>query len=426
MKKSSEADYSFVKYSRSNLPVQTSPVDTYPGEPFVQVTLGASQGDFPNDDTPGTNMDDIVNSALIAVVSGRVVPPPSRHAIVFKKRVYYAPVAPSELDPLPQWALNHMQYSAQLIAGNGIEGNYIEDFINIGDESSGITGFVEYLGQLIIFKQKETWVLTDDILTGSIRKLFSGWGCVNRNGGHGYLVVGAMLFFVDASGVYSWAGEGNPQKISEAIKEDLDAIPRYVSNPLLDRYGYARLSYDPQYNLIYLTFPKVTPEQEVLPTFIFHLNEGGAWTKMKGDLIIAGEANTLHQLSKVILAESGNRYLLSERKFMRLGKLDHSPSPAFVWTKATWTGSILDGGVSARKKHWKFMNISSDSVQGLTTKLVNQNGGVTQTLVVGDGNNRVKIGRHLNELGVQFEPVNETAPFRIHNYELDIHLRGRR
>jgi len=420
--KGTEADYSFVKYGVPGDNV----TDTDENGRFIFMRLGFSQGNFPNSDTPGTNMDDIVNTEKKAVFSGRVIPPPSRHAVLYKQRVYYAPVSPSENDPKPFWALNHLQYTSELIAGNGIEANYVENFQIVGDEASGFTGLIEFLGQLIIFKQKETWVLSNDILSGAIIKLFNNLGCVNKFGGHGYLVVGSVLYFVDASGVYAWDGQTPPLKISESIKEDLDEIPRNVSDPTLDRYGYARLSHDPQYNLIYLTFPKYSENQEELPTFIFHVDEKGAWTKMKGQLVIPGENVTFHQISRILLAQSGNRYMLTETKFMKLGKLDQGSISTSASTIASWTGSILDGGEPARKKHWKFMRLASEALDGVTVRLVNQNKQIIHTLVANDGNNRVKIGRHLDVLGVRFDPNVVTSSYRIHNYEMDVHLRGRR
>ena len=63
-------------------------------------------------------------------------------------------------------------------------------------ENETITGLITYLGQLFIFKETKTYVLTDDIQVASLRTIFEDVGCVNVRGGHGYIVADDKLFFV--------------------------------------------------------------------------------------------------------------------------------------------------------------------------------------------------------------------------------------
>lgn len=279
--------------------------------------------------------------------------------------------------------------------------------VTVGSDSSPITGLIEFLGQLIIFKRRETYHLTNDMSVGSIRLLWPKIGCVNTIGGRGYVTAGNRLFFVAHDGVYLFTGEGVPVKISSAIEEDLLNVPFYDK---------AVLSVDFRYEHLYLTFIG-QPIQ-----FIFHYGESGGWTKSTN-------------VREVLLDPDGGYYFNTPRKLQKLGFINSNIGTGLVVARTpSWSGGIITAGDSVRKKMWRELTIEtqdvlSDDGGNITVDIKNAE---TLLTVITSLNSTLKqhhLGIYTSGLQIRLAPAGDfarTSPFRINGMSLTGELRGRR
>ena len=378
--------------------------------------------------TIGLDTQTAVDRTRTAPFVDRGVPDAGGHGEFFKSRMYYT----SFEDVYQNINGNNLQYS-QITNANGNEANYIEGSVAVGDGNS-LTGVVEFLGQLIIFKEDSIHVLTGDIVSqqSEVRGLFKKVGCVNIDGGKAYIVIDNVLYFAHSTGIYRWTGQGPPELISGPIKDDLDVI---ITKHTV-AYSYTRFGYDPTYALLYVIVPP-TPASaaihESLPSFICHLKEGLVWTKTR-----LGKPDTElgDSLLQVIESPSNDRYEVSANSFKRL-QLVSEPPLSFEYNRlSTWVGSAMDAGEPARKKHWRFLSIAVNNkflgrITPITVSVIDSENNVTVLAMANDLNKRVHLGRHLSEMSLKIEPkVPEgnvlVLPFRISGYNLDVNLRGRR
>lgn len=366
----------------------------------------------------------------LAPLDNRNVPRPAYHAAFFKNRIYYA----AANDRVPRWQLNLMQYSA-LVTSRGIEANYIESEVEVGQRSEPITGFIQFLGQLLIFKETEIYVLTDDILLGEFRQIYSGLGCVNVNGGHGYIEIDGKVYFVDKTGIYMWDGQTDPIRISEPIQEDLDNIDER-------RYSFVRLSTDKRYGLLFVSFPRGnfgplndSVDTSIQPTFIYHYRESMLergiyiWTKNNG---IYGQHSQPDNQGIQIIEDNKNRYFLTSKNVRQLELLDDNPTHSSFTQVAEWKSTLLDLHEYRRFKHWKFLSISEKNGVVLFIQMYNS------PKEMSGNTGRFNISRKLKEFNFRMSTgkitpsglINITQGglnvFRITGYKIDVHVIGRR
>lgn len=395
------------------------------------------------------------NKTVIAPLANHVVahgvPLPARHLEWYKGRLYSLPI---ESD-LGQWPLNIIQYSpldideGKIAQDQGHTGNdslraskRVANYIDsdspefIGDNNQPLTGLIEWRGQLIIFQPRKTWVLTDDIKKGEVRELFNNLGCVNRNGGKGYIVINDILYFVSLHGIYRFDGQNEPQHISEEIEEDLEKIdPK--------RYTYVRLSSDPRYELLYVNFPvgftgnsEIPGKVDFVPSFIYHYgkDEGGIWTKTNSSL----------QISDVVVEEptfsSDLRVYYNTQKYLlKSGRLKDADS--FDGRDWNWLSSLIDGGDSSIRKYWRELKILTlddiDDVKfhGIT---LNNKKNILGVFIL-DSTKFTHLGAHQEVIQIQlfgatisfqgsaYSPTHyKRNPFRINGFIIDASITGRR
>jgi len=312
---------------------------------------------------------------IIPISGAHDVPKAANHGIFFKNRLY--------TNVLQLTEQNLVQYS-QLPKDNdpnaGRYVNYIEGQFPVGKPRERCSGFVEQFGQLIIFKESETWVLTDDILFGELRILFPNRGSVNRDGGGAYISHDNVIFWVDKDGVYAYNGSEEPRRISDPIQKELDRINRV-------NYNRCRLSVDPRYNHLYLTFPKspiVDVDEEIIdiPTYIYHIDESGdVWTK----------TSPIYGLEQVIAtsieAEDVQGNIESERTvyYVKKDRLlimnpiekDSDLIDTLIWS---WRSGILFMGDEAKRKHFRLLNLIVKTViENITYRLLDDVDNVLST-----------------------------------------------
>lgn len=279
--------------------------------------------------------------------------------------------------------------------------NYVDENQNkyIGD-SKALTGLIEYLQQLVLFKEDSMWVLTDDILIGEVIKIFNV-GCCNILGGHGYDILDSILYFVDWTGVYAYSGQTDPIDISEPIKELLAKIDK-------DRYSYCRLKADNKYNLLYLTFPHgAGMHTEEIPTYIYHPKEGGAWTK-------------IDPASSLILYQE-ERWLNRRNSLEKLGLLNDE---ALGLIRLFWQSGLLTVPDQVLKKHWKQLRLQTQyNKSKIGLQVVDKDDHVLKGIDTFQKD--MHIGMTMEEIFVAIK-LHLSFPFRINGFNIDVHLRGRR
>lgn len=281
--------------------------------------------------------------------------------------------------------------------------NYIELEESIGSDDYGITGLIEFLDQMIIFKENETHLLTDDIQIGQLIKIFD-IGCVNTNGGRGYIVVNNILYWVAQDGVYAWDGGGNPLKISEPIQEDLSALD----------LKYAKLSADTKYGLVYLTF--INDDSK---GFVYHYNEEGAWTKLTNYLVY------------IETDPDGNVWFgYFSGTITKLGTIDDVGLATNEDEVPFWESGLLTLGDDVRKKQWKEFTLETqtklDSSKTIDFVIKDEDG----TEIVSTSSNTKKkmhLGIYKENLTIRINLNNFTVyPFRINGYSITAKPKGRR
>lgn len=410
--------------------------------------------DYVSDLVGGNHYRVLVNSVTqnpfrVAEFSARSVPEQSIHAIQFKDRIYYANGSVS----VPN---NHLQYSPLLSPEGPKRANYIEGVEIIGKSSESITGLLEYLGQLIIFKETEIYILTDDILTGELRLLFSDKGCVNRRGGSGCINIDNKIYFVALDGVYTYDGVSNPKKISNDIEENLLLISKIS-------YSYARFGHDPRNKLLYLVFPPETEFGLVTPTFIYHYDELdekgiGAWTQYNLALepnirehfpLINLNTNNGKGLFQVELIDDNLVLLGHKHAIHTLGTLEDINIQAIPYIRFwSYQTSVMNFDSITTDKHFKMFKLETDLfLNTIIEKDFNRPISLNLNLINGKDYFRagldrfqtvnlnsigeVNLGIFAKELSIEIMPLISnfsymTLPFRIFGYEIDVSLRSRR
>lgn len=398
----------------------TSGIITDGDEHYVIITL-ADRVDSENDTEHFTS-----NTNLPAQFTGYSIRKRCSQMCYFRGRIYSNKFDEHELGNKLQISLlynelfiryqtfGHSLRDSEQLANN--LPNYVDENLgtNIGPKGS-VTGLIEFLGQLIIFKDDSTWVLTDDILVGELRKLFNV-GCCNIKSGDAYCILNNILYFVDWTGIYAYTGDGHPIKISENITEELDEIDK-------ERYSGCRLEADPKYNLVYLIFPHIDVNEFVkLKTYIFHPNEGGVWTKLLNSF--SGYALD-SSCSSLVLYEQ-DRYLNFPGKFLKLGDLNEPSN--YDPINFVWISSLIEYPSSDYKKHWKELifqqrfnntepmrfNIGSLAVRP-DTVILSEIEDILST----------HIGENSKDLKIILQTTTD-QPFRINGFTLEAIVRGQR
>jgi len=395
----------------------------------------------------------------------RAIPLPSAHACVFKDRMYWLNTAYENSQQY--WPVNQIQYS-QIFRTPGTDvvdytkASYIEDEFLLGDASYNNTGAIEFLGQLILFKENKTYVLTDDILNGGeLRVLFEDKGCVNKLAGNGYIIIDSKLYFAAYDGIYMYNGANDPVKISMDIQEDLDKIPSKL-------YQNVRFGTDSRYGLLYVMFPAVdSGYYGVHPSFIYHCNELnddsiGYWTTYNAGLRIDSrfspeitELNPINVNANLVQVESVVKdivYFVHNDNLFIAGNIDdpsvHGSFPARIWMIQTSLLTLNDG---SRDKQFNLFKLEAD----FYTEFI-ANSGVFSILplvklTIADNRDlrnfqqfdlseygEFNVSKIAKQLLLQIVPYPNVGgdnqayndlwfkPFRIFGWMLDVNRRGRR
>lgn len=345
-----------------------------------------------------------IAGAFGPTIGSHDVPNPSFHTEWFKQRLYYANIG-----------TNLLQISAP--TPNGIEETgtytqYIEDQEPIGNANEDITGIIRFLGRLVIFKEREMWVLTDAKDNGGeLKLLFSDIGCTNINS-RSYIVYNEVLYWIYNSKVYRYDGEGRPVVISEIIEEDLRALDTsriFIS--VNERYGLIYFSEVPEID--YTTSNR---------SLIYNHNNG-TWTKT---------VLSFNNIAKV----SDYQFAINNFNFYQLKGIEDTGSKINILNEelsgfytVNWQSSELDFNESGRDKWWKYIITILEELAGIAT---NDN-----LIAIRDGREvlafgkkeLLKIGRHSKRITIALEraPDNDTLhPFRIREFQLEATIKGRR
>jgi len=344
------------------------------------------------------------------------VPRPAFHADFFRGRMYYASLPAKFVSVrIDIETKNRLEISQTTsVTDNNIDRqiSYILTHVLVGKDSERITGVINYGGQLIIFKETEIWVLTNDILEGGIiRLLFSNRGCISIGQNRAYLVADRKLFFLDQDGLYVWTGEGEPIRISDPIRTFLTSLRR-------KDYVVAHLSIDPRYNLLYLAFPSEEG-------YIYNYKEN-AWTVVDRsqsplELVIEnprglGRTEIILRGRDMTILKYGPRI---KTGFLNAIDQDTSEDLKINWF---WKTVKLNLGKQGKKKHWKFFRIESESeLPQLDHNYIFPE--LISVLEIGLENH---LGIHSKNLQIKFGQEGTKKAFRINGYELEAHLEGRR
>ncbi len=308
-------------------------------------------------------------------------------------------------------------YRAQTVATRHI--NYTDEKLAFPAGEGPTTGLIEYLGQLIIFKRTETYVLTGDVEglldgTSELRSLWSKLGCVIEKT-IGYIVINDILYFVAQDGIYAFTGQGRPFKISGLIEEDLLAEPYYKNITLTD---YNR------YNIMVLSFPELTRN-----TYMYHYKieskESGsppytAWT--------TGTNNG------AVLQDHDLRYWEHDHNLLKLLKSINEPVASSSNLKAPeFDTGMLTLGDDVRNKQWKewtletlteFITSSNDYTVKFDTE--NSNDVVSKSSQI---IKRQHVGIYSAMLQMNFTMLSKfknRTPFRINGFSITGEMRGLR
>jgi len=414
---SNESIYYFIGYSGS---LETHQISTDANGNYILFQYSGYSG-F-SDLT--TLQDPLRNAPLTDVTpipDAHDVPQPARHAAYFKNRMYYAPVG---------YPHNLMQCSALPRSGEKDTGkniNYIERQQFVGKAEEKITGFIEFLGQLLILKEDHIFVLPDDISVVAPRLLFSNIGCVNSKGGQAYIVIKDTLYFGSKKGIYSYDGS-TLVCISELIREDLESISAI-------RYSFMRLRHLPRENILMVCFPigLNSPTDEYPKTFLYNYEEK-AWTSRDGFESDVIEDKTRTQKRSHAL----NILLLTRNDFTLLGLLTDDLDPVGAYEPPYtphFATSLLTLGDSERFKHWKFCKfytvtrMSDGAINFLWPAFLNEKNNLIGASYPTDGTlNLKRIGGFSRQLSIEITAYAgyEDKSFRINGYEVEAHLKGRR
>lgn len=319
---------------------------------------------------------------------------------------------------------NLLQISARTPVGKidtGLYANYIEVWEFVGKESSNINGLIEYQGQLVIFQDIETYVLTNDLNQGGVLQiLFHELGC--SRGGKAYCIFEETLVFGNRKGIFIFNGSSEPKRISDDIQKDLEKISRI-------RYEYMRLSVDEEHKLLFVNFPwgKGCTRTEIVPTFVFHYADGGKWTKIDAVSDVLSDKFCNQDTTKQF------NIFYKDRKHLRLIKSVDDSSLLFGEDTWTWTSSFFDGGTQERIKHWKWLQLELvpelDSDFQITIEFFDERG-----LSMNEGGTNIadlteqkfrRISARTKLLSFKMTGIAKKA-FRINSFELEAHVTSRR
>lgn len=350
------------------------------------------------------------------------------HGTLFKNRFYsfvagysqfgeeanYLQASPNALDEIARSSLiGNLDVNVADILN--IIPNYVDDSVSnpVGVESEPGSGTCLYLGQLIALKYDSTHVLTDDIKSGSFRKLFDR-GCVCKIGGDGYKVIDDRLYFISKGGIYCWNGQ-TLRKISIPIQHDLDRIEK-------PRYEKGRISSDTRYGLMFVSFPRTVNTQQTEATYVYHYNEGtedypDVWTRV----------DYIYECQEV-----DQNYCYTRIAQMEVaGKLGDSAFNTANGRDASWTSGKFTSPNANRTKHFKNVQVDREYIDGTLAPVVLSAVGddqtrIVQTTVTGTS------GVSFLHIGMQTKAVSITVtadtsdPFRINQMVVEAVLRGRR
>ncbi len=418
-KKDTQGDYFFHTYKL----ITGERIREENGDSFIRIPLTNSDPDQDLTKTAPT-------TGLVPELGSHDVPRPARHGAFFKNRMYYASISVpeptrsvGEQDAITTGfgVKNRLEYSQTPTIGDVDFGrhryiNYIEGQQFIGKDTENITGLIEFNGQLIIFKETETIVLTNDVLIGTFRVLFHDLGGININGGKAYIVIKNILYWGSIDSIYSYDGINKPVRISEPIQEDLNKIDS-------ERYSFMRLGSDPRYNLLYINFP--TGHKGSIGTqksFIYN-HEEKVWTTMSQ----VEQLFDVFYNHRVPLDSKPVVYFNKQDRLEQLGFLDDNALVGFN-RKWIWKSGRLIFNRQAKIKHWKLLRINSvNEFEDLEKFASTPNGDILPFVFVVDksSNKELYLGFHSNFVTIKFNQTAEKA-FRINGFELEAHVKGRR
>jgi len=370
--------------------------------------------------TPNVTKDVPLTGSTGPIAGSNNVPKPSFHATTFKGRTYYGNIGS-----------NILEYSKRTPLGvedTGIYNQYIEGYEPIGDQGN-ITGIVEFLGQLIIFKDSKTYVLTGDIADKDtrLRVLFDDIGCQNDGESKSYLVFRDVLYWVYRHAYYKYSGDARPVPITDIIEKEVDVYDNKIM----------MLSVNERYGLIYFN---ETPHDTFITTkhALVYNHNNGTWTKssvpvytfvrLQNKFLMAQTNYSIHYVVDIDAIQiqgilSGAEFVFpldsvwrsSEYDFTELGRLKWWKHVRFIYEIVNKPPDYQNLPETAQK----FINIYDEGKELLVTKNLSEVG------------NLVKVGRHTDKITVEFkitypESVWTLYPFRVREFQLEATVRGRR
>lgn len=286
--------------------------------------------------------------------------------------------------------------------------NYIDETLNFPVGIGLTTGIIEFLGQLIIFKQTETYVLTADIVDikngfGEQRLLWPDLGCVCKKS-KGYIIINNILYFVAQDGIYAFSGQGRPIKISTLIEEDL-----------LEESGYEKihLSVHDRYDLLVVGFANLQNT-----SYIFHTEEGGAWTTLFSNIVVYQDSNRNYW-------ENVGFILAKLKNINESTTFNETRFPRFTSGKMTLEDDV-------RNKQWKEFTLETLTKLATDKEYTVKFDSDTADAVVSKTDQILKrqhIGMYSPAIAVDITMLNEFIdhqPFRINGYSVTGIMKGRR
>lgn len=361
-------------------------------------------------------------SDVVPILGAHDVPQQGFHAEIFKNKMYYSKSS------IP---FNTLQISARTPADELDTGKftaYIERFEFIGKQEEVISGLIKFQGQLIIFKETETYVLTDDLdANGRIRLLFEDKGSVNAEGGKGYLVIEGRLIWVALNGIYSFNG-AELQEISKPVREFLLTVP-------FENYSKVRAIPDIRYRVIYFCFG------DDVDTLIYHYGTG-LWTKRDPLRSMIIDSRSKYSTEIIKKPNKQDIYTINNKGIDLLGDINTPAKDVDNTRTWSWTSGVFDGGDLEKLKHWVFskimsVNFPTSNYQIIITAITEKG-----EFVIENFDALKPLGIHSNELRLRIEAKEQLSfsgqpipgarnkftntPFRISGLQVQGHIKGKR
>jgi len=417
----------------------TAPVTDVNGRVYVDITLS----------TPLTQ-----DTNIVAEFDKRLTPNASAHAILFKNRAYWCNAKFGK--SIQFWSPAQLQYS-QLVLADGREANYIEGALLVGKQEEGFTGVIEFQRQLVLFKESETHVLSDDATLIGPTILFEDLGSVNLHHGKAQIVIEGKLYFgcKNKIGIYRFDGQTDPLLVSRDIEEDLENLDS-------ETFSTMTFYHDPQIEVLYVVCGEKTNTNLKTHVFIYHYNEiqedgVGVWTKYNPSRFIDTtnqDRQDYRHFFQSMLGLDGLTYQtqlkddgLNSDMYVIDPRSDdiHINFVGYDWLIET---IVFDLNDVLREKYWKLIKlessyflrpakynmdsnsrplqiISENLETSSVTKIMTITGTVALERILKQCSIRIRPNRASDPQRIVVQPVIR-RPFKINGMLLDVYPRGRR